>query len=90
MPHSPTAVGDWISRYLQQQKAALDSIPQEAVARIVERFRVALAEDRQIFVFGNGGSGTDGKGGGGGGPTVGVALRELNETQKAQLSQAAA
>lgn len=56
MAHSPPAVGDWISRYLQQQKAALDSIPQDAVARIVERFRLALAEDRQIFVFGNGGS----------------------------------
>ena len=50
------AVGDWINRYLQQQKAALDSIPQEAVARLVDRFRAALAEDRQIFVFGNGGS----------------------------------
>ena len=56
MPQSPPAVGDWISRYLQQQKAALDSIPQEAVGRIVERFCAALAEDRQIFVFGNGGS----------------------------------
>jgi D-sedoheptulose 7-phosphate isomerase len=57
MAHSsPPAVADWINRYLQQQKAALDSIPQEAVGRIVERFRAALAEDRQIFVFGNGGS----------------------------------
>ena len=49
-------VGDWINRYLQQQKAALDSIPRDAVARLVDRFRAALAEDRQIFVFGNGGS----------------------------------
>ena len=55
-PSPPAAVSDWINRYLQQQKAALDSIPQEAVARLVERFRAALAEDRQIFVFGNGGS----------------------------------
>ena len=47
---------DWVNRYLQQQKAALDSIPHEAVARLVDRFRAALAEDRQIFVFGNGGS----------------------------------
>ena len=52
----PTAVGDWIGRYLQKQKEALDSIPREAVARLVNRFRAALAEDRQIFVFGNGGS----------------------------------
>ena len=58
MAHSSSApsVGDWINRYVQQQKAALDSIPQEAVGRIVDRFRAALAEDRQIFVFGNGGS----------------------------------
>jgi D-sedoheptulose 7-phosphate isomerase len=52
----PKGVSDWVTRYLQQQKAALDSIPLEAVGRIVERFRLALAEDRQVFVFGNGGS----------------------------------
>ena len=57
MPHTPpAAVSDWINRYLQQQKAALDSIPLETVARLVDRFRAALAEDRQVFVFGNGGS----------------------------------
>jgi D-sedoheptulose 7-phosphate isomerase len=56
-PAGPTGpVSDWICRYLQKQKEALDSIPQDAVARLVERFRTALAEDRQIFVFGNGGS----------------------------------
>ncbi len=38
------------------QKAALDSIPVDAVADLVETFRKALQEDRQIFVFGNGGS----------------------------------
>ena len=54
-PGSP-AVGEWINRYLQQQKAAIDSIPPEAVQRIVERFRAALADDKQVFVFGNGGS----------------------------------
>src|SRR5205814_4849715 len=37
-------------------KEALDSIPLDAVARLVNRLRTALAEDRQIFVFGNGGS----------------------------------
>lgn len=57
MPHSPPeAVADWIGRYLQKQKEALDSIPRDAVARLVARLRAALAEDRQIFVFGNGGS----------------------------------
>jgi D-sedoheptulose 7-phosphate isomerase len=56
MSSSPPAVGVWINRYLEQQKAALDSIPHDAVAKLIDRLRVALAEDRQIFVFGNGGS----------------------------------
>src|SRR2546423_6207118 len=47
---------DWISNYIQQQKAALDSIPAGAVADLIETLKGALKEDRQIFVFGNGGS----------------------------------
>ena len=46
----------WITDYLAAQKAALDSIPADAVARLVDTFTKALNEDRQIFVFGNGGS----------------------------------
>jgi D-sedoheptulose 7-phosphate isomerase len=46
----------WISAYLQAQKAAHDSIPVDAVIRLIELFRQALKEDRQVFVFGNGGS----------------------------------
>src|SRR5207247_10410360 len=46
----------WITDYLKAQKAAHDSIPLEAVAQTIEKFRQALKEDRQIFVFGNGGS----------------------------------
>lgn len=46
----------WIQEYLRAQQAAQDSIQPEAVAGLVERFRQALKEDRQIFVFGNGGS----------------------------------
>lgn len=49
-------VNHWISGYLQAQKAALDSIPPAAVAAMVETLRAAWREDRQIFVFGNGGS----------------------------------
>jgi len=49
-------VNKWISDYLQAQKAALDSIPVEAVAGLISTFQQALREDRQIFVFGNGGS----------------------------------
>ena len=46
----------WITEYVQAQKAALDSIPVEAVAKLIETFQEALRQDRQIFVFGNGGS----------------------------------
>lgn len=46
----------WIDDYIKSQKAALDSIPSGAVAELIELLRRALREDRQIFVFGNGGS----------------------------------
>ncbi|MCI0744945.1 MAG: SIS domain-containing protein [Verrucomicrobia subdivision 3 bacterium] len=49
-------MNDWISDYITAQKAALDSIPVSAVAQLIEKLRLALKEDRQIFVFGNGGS----------------------------------
>jgi D-sedoheptulose 7-phosphate isomerase len=47
---------DWISAYVDAQKAALDSIPHGAVEQLVRILAKALREDRQIFVFGNGGS----------------------------------
>jgi len=46
----------WISNYVQAQKTALDSIPPEAVGQLILTLRAAVQEDRQIFVFGNGGS----------------------------------
>src|SRR5271154_1137653 len=46
----------WINDYVQAQKAAFDSVPAAAVARLIEILRDALKNDRQIFVFGNGGS----------------------------------
>jgi len=46
----------WIADYIRAQKAAHDSIPGEAVVKLIETLRTALEEDRQIFVFGNGGS----------------------------------
>ena len=46
----------WIGDYMKARKAAHDSIPTEAVAKLIEKLRVALQEDRQVFVFGNGGS----------------------------------
>jgi D-sedoheptulose 7-phosphate isomerase len=47
---------DWITNYIKAQNATLNSIPAEAVACIVGTLRTAHQEDRQIFVFGNGGS----------------------------------
>src|SRR5258707_5401044 len=50
------AMNRWITDFITAQKAALDSIPADAVAQLIQTFQKALAEDRQIFVFGNGGS----------------------------------
>jgi D-sedoheptulose 7-phosphate isomerase len=47
---------NWIREYLTAQKTALDSIPVALVAKLIEMLREALKEDRQVFVFGNGGS----------------------------------
>ena len=55
MPDNVT-VTDWIERYRAAQKAAMDAIPADAVARLIARLRTLLAEDRQLFAFGNGGS----------------------------------
>jgi D-sedoheptulose 7-phosphate isomerase len=52
----PLCMKQWISEYIAAQRAAHDSIPVEAVAQLIELLRQALKEDRQIFVFGNGGS----------------------------------
>lgn len=46
----------WLDDYLRAQKAAHDSIPLEAVGRVIQSLRQAVIEDRQVFVFGNGGS----------------------------------
>jgi D-sedoheptulose 7-phosphate isomerase len=46
----------WIADYLKAQRAAHESIPLESVEKLITILRQALMEDRQIFVFGNGGS----------------------------------
>jgi D-sedoheptulose 7-phosphate isomerase len=46
----------WISDYMRAQRAAHDSISADAVAELIGKMKQALKEDRQIFVFGNGGS----------------------------------
>ena len=50
------AMKEWISEYITRQKQAHDSIPVAAVAGLIETLRSALKADRQVFVFGNGGS----------------------------------
>ena len=47
---------NWVNDYLKAQKAAVDSIPADQVATLITKLQQALREDRQIFVFGNGGS----------------------------------
>ena len=51
-----TTTAQWIFDYIRMQKAALDSIPPDAVTQLIQTLRRANQEDRQIFVFGNGGS----------------------------------
>jgi len=46
----------YISEYIKAQQAALDTIPVQRVSEIIQKFKKAWKEDRQIFVFGNGGS----------------------------------
>lgn len=47
---------NWIASYLQHQRTVLETIPTDAVARMIQTLKTALLQDRQIFVFGNGGS----------------------------------
>jgi D-sedoheptulose 7-phosphate isomerase len=46
----------WISGYIKAQQAAHASIPVDKVSELVSLLRTALKEDRQVLVFGNGGS----------------------------------
>jgi D-sedoheptulose 7-phosphate isomerase len=46
----------WLEAYRAAHLAAASSIPVDKVARLIDRMRILLAEDRQLFVFGNGGS----------------------------------
>jgi D-sedoheptulose 7-phosphate isomerase len=47
---------DFVQDYINEHRIALESIPVEEVNKVIATFREALVEDRQIFVFGNGGS----------------------------------
>lgn len=47
---------EWVSDYLEEQRRVLASIAPEEIAALVSLLAKARREDRQIFVFGNGGS----------------------------------
>src|SRR5438046_9807782 len=49
-------MNQWVADYVRAQKAAHDSMPVAAVGRLIESLRTVWREERQIFVFGNGGS----------------------------------
>ena len=46
----------YLEEYIKAHTKALQSIPVDAVEDLINDFKKALEEDRQIFVFGNGGS----------------------------------
>ena len=52
----PSRMREWVSDYIAAEKEALDSISVDEVAQAIDTVKGALKEDRQIFVFGNGGS----------------------------------
>lgn len=47
---------NFLTDYIDKQKQALSGIPMDKVSEIITLFKEALNNDRQIFVFGNGGS----------------------------------
>src|SRR3982751_3844 len=47
---------DYIKTYIDRQQETLAQLPVDKVAEITHLFKKALDEDRQVFVFGNGGS----------------------------------
>lgn len=51
-----TTANQWVADYFRAQKAALDSIASEALVQLIQTLRHIHQEDRQILVFGNGGS----------------------------------
>ena len=50
------ALKTWIDNYRNAQQTATAAIPTDAVAKLIDRLRQAHAENKQLFVFGNGGS----------------------------------
>ncbi|MEO5601495.1 MAG: SIS domain-containing protein [Cyclobacteriaceae bacterium] len=49
-------MNNFLTDYIAKQKQTLDTIPLDKVAEIIRLFKKALDNNKQIFVFGNGGS----------------------------------
>lgn len=49
----------FITNYLTRQQQVLAELPTQQIADLIELFRNACEDDRQIFAFGNGGSATN-------------------------------
>lgn len=47
---------NYFREYISQQKKTLDTIPLEKLEEVISLFKAALDNDKNIFVFGNGGS----------------------------------
>ncbi|MCF6314370.1 MAG: SIS domain-containing protein [Verrucomicrobiales bacterium] len=56
MKKENTSTGDWITEYLERQQQTLAALPTEQISEVIELLRVAHQENRQVFIFGNGGS----------------------------------
>jgi D-sedoheptulose 7-phosphate isomerase len=52
-------IHDYIKNYLALQQETLGNLPYGKIADIIQLFKQALDQGRQIFVFGNGGSGAN-------------------------------
>lgn len=50
------SASEFARNYLEELKGVLDRLPLDAVDRVAEAIALAHAEERQIFVIGNGGS----------------------------------
>jgi len=46
----------WIQNYIEEQKKLLEKIPIDICEEIIQKFKIAYQNDKQIFIFGNGGS----------------------------------
>ncbi len=47
---------NWIQNYLENHNKVIDTIPVEEIDKLISLFKEANSKEKQIFIFGNGGS----------------------------------